>query len=384
MAPNLDRLKSQLLISGLQIKDNPLYQVINQLIDATRDLQSTVSGISGGGGGGATTIINQSDIIQGQLGLILDSIGEPEPSFFVPGMESLPLPLPVNMGGTGSTSFTTGSVIFSNGTILTEDNTNFFWDDTNNRLIMPTLVGGSAIGSVLNLIATSANGTLGVAGASIKIFAGNNGANEIARFFSESANDPAVLLMGTTDGASLGSGGNKIHVSSTVAGRSGNLNASTLDTASGTFTGGAEFGTLGCAAAEKRAGSIYGVLEAASSVTITGGLRFFTTNAGSITEKLRITAAGLITFQGATSSFPALKRSSAILQVRLADDSADAELQSLIISTNNAATFHTSRVALTDGAGVGAGTITNAPSAGNPTKWIGVDDNGTTRYVPTW
>lgn len=40
--------------------------------------------------------------------------------------------------------------------------------------------------------------------------------------------------------------------------------------------------------------------------------------------------------------------------------------------------------ALTDGAGAGAGTITNAPSAGNPTKWIGINDNGTTRYVPAW
>lgn len=37
-----------------------------------------------------------------------------------------------------------------------------------------------------------------------------------------------------------------------------------------------------------------------------------------------------------------------------------------------------------NGAGVGAGTITNAPAAGNPTKWIPIDDNGTTRYIPAW
>lgn len=41
-------------------------------------------------------------------------------------------------------------------------------------------------------------------------------------------------------------------------------------------------------------------------------------------------------------------------------------------------------VSLTNGAGVGAGTISNAPSAGNPTKWIPIIDNGTTRYLPTW
>ena len=37
--PNLNRLKSQLLITGLQKKDNPLFQVINQLIVAVRQLQ---------------------------------------------------------------------------------------------------------------------------------------------------------------------------------------------------------------------------------------------------------------------------------------------------------------------------------------------------------
>jgi hypothetical protein len=37
-----------------------------------------------------------------------------------------------------------------------------------------------------------------------------------------------------------------------------------------------------------------------------------------------------------------------------------------------------------DGAGAATGTLTNAPAATNPSKWIPVDDNGTTRYVPAW
>lgn len=41
-------------------------------------------------------------------------------------------------------------------------------------------------------------------------------------------------------------------------------------------------------------------------------------------------------------------------------------------------------VAFTNGAGVLAGTLGNSPAVGNPTKWIPVDDNGTTRYVPAW
>lgn len=38
----------------------------------------------------------------------------------------------------------------------------------------------------------------------------------------------------------------------------------------------------------------------------------------------------------------------------------------------------------TNGAGAAAGTLANAPTAGNPTKWIPINDNGTTRYIPAW
>jgi hypothetical protein len=44
----------------------------------------------------------------------------------------------------------------------------------------------------------------------------------------------------------------------------------------------------------------------------------------------------------------------------------------------------TTKTTLTNGAGAGSGTLTNAPTAGNPTKWIPINDNGTTRYIPAW
>lgn len=52
--------------------------------------------------------------------------------------------------------------------------------------------------------------------------------------------------------------------------------------------------------------------------------------------------------------------------------------------TVGTATLLTSSVALTNGAGVASGTLTNAPAAGNPTKWIPISDNGTTRFIPAW
>lgn len=72
IAPNkIDRLKSQLLTSGISQQNNALYQVINQLIDALKELITefnTFSGGSGGGGGSATNIteiINNYMLMQG-------------------------------------------------------------------------------------------------------------------------------------------------------------------------------------------------------------------------------------------------------------------------------------------------------------------------------
>lgn len=43
-----------------------------------------------------------------------------------------------------------------------------------------------------------------------------------------------------------------------------------------------------------------------------------------------------------------------------------------------------STASFADGAGGSTGTLTNAPSVGNPTKWVPFDDNGTTRHFPAW
>lgn len=44
----------------------------------------------------------------------------------------------------------------------------------------------------------------------------------------------------------------------------------------------------------------------------------------------------------------------------------------------------TTTSAITSGGAASVGTLTNAPSAGNPTKWVPIDDNGVTRYIPAW
>lgn len=54
------------------------------------------------------------------------------------------------------------------------------------------------------------------------------------------------------------------------------------------------------------------------------------------------------------------------------------------VYSNNTNFLLRTKTTLANGAGASAGTITNAPSVGNPTKWISIDDNGTTRKIPAW
>lgn len=50
----------------------------------------------------------------------------------------------------------------------------------------------------------------------------------------------------------------------------------------------------------------------------------------------------------------------------------------------NSATLIKSNTTLSNGAAASAATLNNAPAAGNPTKWIPINDNGTVRYLPAW
>ena len=64
----------------------------------------------------------------------------------------------------------------------------------------------------------------------------------------------------------------------------------------------------------------------------------------------------------------------------LVDGSGNVTANTFLSNTNNAIIL----TGQTSGPGSGAGTLTNAPAAGNPAFWVPLTINGTARHVPVW
>jgi len=196
--------------------------------------------------------------------------------------------------------------------------------------------GGFAFGRGASATATNAM-TFGVNSS-------NSGVNSITIGNSNSVSTNNTILLGVGavgvgTSIAIGTGAETTASNQLVVGTSGG---------SGMFISNVFFGN-GVTATTPQAYTINGsggsgTNVAGGNITIAGGkgtgnanggsIIFSTSDAGgsgatlqSLTEKVRITPAGLLTFQGTSSSFPAIKRSSAILQARLADDSAYTDIE---------------------------------------------------------
>lgn len=102
------------------------------------------------------------------------------------------------------------------------------------------------------------------------------------------------------------------------------------------------------------------------------------------TTRLALSTGGLVQFAGTTSSFPALKRSSTALQVRLADDSAFAPLECAGLTLNGNLTASTRNIVTdtTTGTRIGTGTTQllgfwNATPAAQPAAVADATDAAT-------
>ena len=125
-------------------------------------------------------------------------------------------------------------------------------------------------------------------------------------------------------------------------------------------------------------GSI-GFVNTGDATTGTADCFFSRTADGAISFTGSANTTPRIQLGGTTSAFPALKRNGVNLEARLADDSAGTGL--VVIGGTQ---FLTTSSALTNTAAANTATFTNAPVAGNPTKWIQINDNGTLRSIPAF
>lgn len=106
---------------------------------------------------------------------------------------------------------------------------------------------------------------------------------------------------------------------------------------------------------------------AISSSSSPGYVTINTTPSGSVSpaERIRVNSAGRVLVNQASDDGTTTMQINGSLSVS----------SSTLIKTNTS---------LTNGAAAATGTLANAPIAGNPTKWIPINDNGTTRYIPAW
>lgn len=91
-----------------------------------------------------------------------------------------------------------------------------------------------------------------------------------------------------------------------------------------------------------------------------------------------------INFGGTSATDPALRREGALLAAKQADAADYTYFKAYEFFLTSGGYLMRSNANMTDGAAAAVGTLNNAPAAGNPTKWLKFDDNGTIRWIPAW
>lgn len=139
----------------------------------------------------------------------------------------------------------------------------------------------------------------------------------------------------------------------------------------------------------------------------TGAFTTLTVNSGGATTPVQVTANGAsidieitdtgangatikLVGNGGTTPSKSIRVSAGLIQILddagaaiiTIDDGGDLAIAGGFVFTSPYICDNTGTFA--NGAGAQAATLTNGPTAGNPTKWIPLVDNGVTRYVPAW
>lgn len=328
----------------------------------------------------------------------------------------------VTVGTTVLTSGTTGSVLFVGAaSVIQQDNANFFWDDTNNRfglgntattgtgrraaasgdyLIIgdagavnanirvcvsytssgwasPAAVGSSSIGEklVFQDLTSSAKAAIGIDGDSAIWFQSANAASaKRFKWYGVQAGTGAGSLLAMITADASGNASFNVANDNAVA-------TSQFAYATGDYI---RIGLGGVASSGTNKTTIVfnnnGFANPVDSATSGNGDKLVFWNASNVKTSIGMLANKGIYFQscGASSEGFVFHGSNTAVTAQVASISTGGLL------TTASTTLHATSVALTNGAGAATGTLTNAPAAGNPTKWIPISDNGVTRHIPAW
>lgn len=187
-----------------------------------------------------------------------------------------------NRADNADAAITTGAITASGNVAMAASTTLTL----SNSSTAGVLVGGSGTASSIEFRASS-NST-----SNSTPFSWTSGSNGATLNAIMSSTGIFAVGNGSPQLTSLGSGGT--YVSAINSSSSGGFQAASNNVAASSDVGYIDFGTFGAASAEKRAGAIHAILTADSTTTPTGDLVFYTTAAGSITEKFRIASDGNI------------------------------------------------------------------------------------------
>lgn len=294
---------------------------------------------------------------------------------------------------------TQGSVLFAGAAgVISQDNTNFYWDDTAKNL----KIGGSPsfpvyafVPKAISTTKSYANNTGSVGGA----FFPCNNYNEVIVTGNLNAGGVVAIPVPSVNVVNMTNSSGTAYILSTM-GNYCNVSAGTVSSAaygtdnelyiSGNPTillGSAVFNTVTLTSASATVTTLAGTI---TDVVVTAGT-------GTVCYGALIKAAAGGTFTNRYGIYLDLRHAATIGTVIKAAATPTGDLIQLLDSGSNKKLFVDSAFVInqtidrgifltnqTDQAAAQAGTLGNAPVAGNPAFWVPIKVNGTNRSFPVW
>ena len=246
-----------------------------------------------------------------------------------------------------SPSGVAGAIQFSNGSAFASDAANLFWDDTNNRLKVSGTsedTPSSTTGGILNIIGSATNSLI-IGSVSVSPFPMylQSGGSNIYPLALNPQGGQITINTTTSLGAQLGikGSGSTSATTSLLVQNSGGSEAFRVYDDSLVVVG-SVIQSNNFSVGQSNP-NLKGITQSGLRIQLNyvnnGGVKFSNSSTGFGTLIVGEVSENMVSFGGITSSFPALKRSTTNLQVRLADDSGYAPIDASLYKVGGTSGF---------------------------------------------